>query len=73
MADTHKFIAKAIHHVGGLHKMLGIPQGQTIPLAKIEAAAQSKNTLLRKRAQFALTLHRMPHAKPVKVKGQIRG
>jgi hypothetical protein len=49
-------IKKAIKHPGALHKSLGVPQGQKIPAAKVEAAAHSSDPLLAKRARFAETL-----------------
>lgn len=50
------FIAKAIKHPGALHKMLGVPQGQSIPAGRLDAAAHSENPLEKKRAIFAQTL-----------------
>lgn len=41
-------------HEGKLHKALGVPAGQKIPVAKLETAAHSKSPALRKQAQFAL-------------------
>ena len=38
---------------GALHKELGVPQGKKIPEAKLQKALHSKNSLTRKRAQFA--------------------
>lgn len=38
---------------GLLHKKLGVPQGETIPEAKIEKAKQSSSPALRKEATFA--------------------
>jgi hypothetical protein len=40
-------------HRGLLHKKLGIPQGERIPEAKIEAAKRSPSPALRKEATFA--------------------
>lgn len=54
------FIQKAIKHVGALHKQLGIPQGQNIPMATLQAAAKKGGTLA-KRANLAITLHKMNH------------
>lgn len=48
-------------HEGKLHKALGIPAGQKIPLGKIEKAAQSKSPSLRKEAQFALNARHFKH------------
>jgi len=51
-----RFIQKAIKHPGALHAMLGIPQGQKIPAARLESATHSSDPLERKRALFAKTL-----------------
>jgi len=49
---------RAIHHMrkGGLHRALGIPEGEKIPEAKVEAATHSKNEHVRHMANFAQTL-----------------
>lgn len=52
-------IAKS--HRGLLHKALGIPQGQKIPRARLQAAARSSNPTMRKRAQFALNAASWQH------------
>ncbi len=39
---------------GALHKQLGVAEKDTIPQAKLEAAANSSNALTKKRAQFAI-------------------
>lgn len=54
------FIRAAIKHVGALHKQLGIPQGQNIPMSKLQEAAK-KGGVLAKRANLAITLHKMNH------------
>jgi hypothetical protein len=59
MSDKHTPHADAhIHinprHKGLLHKELGVPQGQKIPEAKLEAAKHSSNPAERKRANFAI-------------------
>lgn len=41
-------------HKGLLHKKLGVPQGQKIPMSKLEAAKNSKSPALRKEANFAI-------------------
>lgn len=51
-----KFIQSAIKHPGALHEDLGVPQGQKIPEAKIEAATHSSNPTIARRARFAETL-----------------
>lgn len=38
---------------GLLHAKLGVPQGQKIPMAKIERAMHSRSPALRKEANFA--------------------
>ena len=50
------WIAGAIKKKGALHKSLGVPSGQKIPASKIDAAAHSSDTTLRKRAILAKTL-----------------
>lgn len=55
---TKNFIAKAIKKPGALHKQLGVPQGQKIPVAKLAAAAK-KGGKLGERARFAQTLKKL--------------
>lgn len=55
---TKHWIQGAVKHPGALHRDLGVPQGEKIPRAKIEAAAHSSNPTLRHRAQFA---ENVPH------------
>jgi hypothetical protein len=52
---TKKFIQKAIKRPGALHRALGVPQGQRIPLAEIEKASHAPGRLGRQ-ARFAQTL-----------------
>ena len=40
---------------GGLHRSLGIPQGQKIGASRIEAATHSENPKTRKQANLAKT------------------
>lgn len=40
-------------HKGLLHKDLGVPQGNSIPTAKLRAATHSPNPKVRRRAIFA--------------------
>ena len=40
-------------HKGMLHKALGVPEGQKIPLAKIEKALHSNDPHMRQMANFA--------------------
>ncbi len=50
------WIAKAIKKPGQLHKDLGVPQGQKIPLAKEEEAAAEGSGKNAQRARLALTM-----------------
>lgn len=61
MADKKKHnisLYRAIHHLrhGGLHKALGIPEDETIPKSKIEAATNSSNPHVAHMANFAKTM-----------------
>ena len=56
------WISGAIKHPGSLHRMLRVPQGQNIPVAKIDAAAE-KGGVLGKRARLAKTLRGLRHVK----------
>ncbi len=53
------WIAKATKNKGGLHRSLGVPQGQKIPAGKIEAATHSSNPRVRRQANLAKTLKGM--------------
>lgn len=53
------FIKSAIKHPGALHRDLGVPEGQKIPPARIEAATHSNNPKIAARARLAQTLARM--------------
>lgn len=54
------FIAGAIKRPGQLHRDLGVPQGQKIPPAKIQSAAQ-RGGKVGERARFAETLQKLKH------------
>lgn len=60
MAKDEKkhFIQNAIKHPGGLHRALGVPEGQTIPPARVAAAAK-KGGHLGRMARFAQTLKKL--------------
>lgn len=58
----HHWIQAAIHHVGALHKSLGVPQSQKIPKEALHRAAKRKGKL-GARARLALTLESMHHGK----------
>jgi hypothetical protein len=49
---------RALHHLnkGGLHRALGIPEGQKIPADRIEAAKNSSNPHVAHMANFAATM-----------------
>lgn len=51
--EEEEFPAIKPSHVGLLHKKLGVPEGEKIPLEKIEKATHSKSPSLRKQAIFA--------------------
>ncbi len=53
------WIAGATQNKGALHRQMGVPEGQKIPAAKLNAAAHSDNALLAKRARLAETLKKM--------------
>lgn len=55
------WIAAAIGKKGALHAALGIPQGQKIPLATLQAAAKRKDKV-GKEARLALTLRGLNHS-----------
>lgn len=46
---------------GSLHKALGVPKGQKIPVKKLEAAKNSKSPALRKKANFAINARKFKH------------
>ena len=50
------FIQKMHLKKGALHRQLGIPEGEKIPEARLEAASHSSNKLLAKRANTAKML-----------------
>lgn len=50
------WIKEATKNKGGLHKNLGIPQGEKIPAKALNKATHSKNATIRKEANLAKTL-----------------
>lgn len=57
-----KWIQKAVgKNPGGLHRSLGVKEGEKIPEAKLRAAANSKDPKVRKQASLAMTLEGMHH------------
>lgn len=57
-----KWIQKAIKKPGALHRQMGIPEGQTIPVSRLRSAAKKGGTLGR-RARLALTLRKIRTSK----------
>ena len=53
----------AIKHMnkGGLHRALKVPEGEKIPTAKLQAAAKSENSHVRRMAAFAKVLKGFKH------------
>ena len=54
---------RAMHHLnrGGLHRALGVPEGENIPQAKMEAAKNSNNPHVAHMAHFAATMKGFKH------------
>lgn len=61
---TGRWIAGALakHKPGSLHRQLGVPEGETIPVRTLEVAAKAGG-LVGKRARLALTLRRLGRRK----------
>lgn len=57
------WIKNAIKRPGALHAHLGVPAGEPIPAEKLEKAAHSKNSTVRREASLAKTLKGMHHEK----------
>jgi hypothetical protein len=57
---SKRWIQRALkrHKRGALHRQMGIPQGETIPLRSLQTAAK-KPGLLGKRARLALNLRKI--------------
>ena len=56
MAKGGNWIKDATKNKGALHRSLGVPKGQKIPMGKIKKAEKSFNPTLAKRARLAETL-----------------
>jgi hypothetical protein len=54
---------RALSHLnhGGLHRALGVPEGETIPEEKLDKAKNSTNPHIAKMAQFAHTMEGWKH------------
>jgi hypothetical protein len=57
------WIQNAVKNKGGLHRHLGVPEGEKIPSEKLAAAKNSKNPIIRREAALAHTLSGMGHGK----------
>ena len=55
------WIKGAIRHPGGLHRALGVPEGEKIPAKKLAKAGHSENPRIRRMASLAKTLKHMHH------------
>jgi hypothetical protein len=55
--------ARAMHklHAGGLHRALGIPEGETIPMEKKQSAANSENPHTAAMGRLAVSMHGWKH------------
>lgn len=58
MAKKGNWIADATKNKGGLHRSLGVPEGEKIPPGKIAAAAK-RGGRVGKQAKLAQTLSKM--------------
>ena len=66
MAKKHNVsLYRAMHHLnkGGLHRALGVPEGETIPADKLAKARNSKNAHVAHMANFAHTMGGFSHSK----------
>lgn len=63
MAKHNASLYRAMHHLrkGGLHRALHIPEGEKIPVERLEAAKNSKNEHVRHMANFAHTMSGFKH------------
>lgn len=53
------WVAKAVSNKGGLHRSLGIPEGQKIGEKRIEKAEHSSNERIAREGRLAETLSHM--------------
>ena len=63
MAKHNPSLYRALHHLrhGGLHRALGVPEGNKIPAAKLTAARNSNNAHVAHMANFAHTMSGFNH------------
>ena len=62
-AAKNPSLYRALHHLnkGGLHRALGVKEGEPIPHEKLEAAKKSKNSHIAHMANFAATMSHFKH------------
>lgn len=63
MADKNPSLYRALHHLrrGGLHRALGVLEGESIPKEKLEKAKNSESEHVRHMANFASTMSHFKH------------
>jgi len=63
MAAKNPSLYRALHKLrkGGLHRALGVAEGEKIPAEKLEAARHSKNAHVKHMANFAHTMKSWKH------------
>ena len=65
MAMQNVSLHRALAHLhkGGLHRALGVKEGEKIPEDKLEAARNSNNAHIKHMAMFASTMEGFHHKK----------
>ena len=58
---SKNWIAGATENKGGLHRSLGVPEGEKIPAKKIAKATHSEDPKVAKQARLAETLKKLHH------------
>jgi hypothetical protein len=63
MAEHNVSLYRALHHLrkGGLHRALGVKEGEKIPADKLASAKNSDNEHIRHMANFAATMSHFKH------------
>jgi hypothetical protein len=63
MAKHNVSLYRAMHHLrkGGLHRALGVKEGEKIPAAKLAAAKNSDSEHIRHMANFEATMSHFKH------------
>jgi hypothetical protein len=63
MAMKNVSLHRALKHLheGGLHRALGVPEGESIPADKMDKALNSSNEHVRHMANFAKTMESWHH------------